>query len=176
MQRSKSCESETSARSPSPTSPRLQAFRVATVYNLVGTRESVLSGVLDGYVARLTDKLAQHEPLQNAADAVVDVVRVATAQTLADPHPIRAVLCELGALSFGDHQQLGMDALFEPLLAELGSEAPGTDLIVYGYRGVLLSWAHGLISDDEFAADSERMTRRLLGSVLPAPTTKESKT
>jgi AcrR family transcriptional regulator len=149
---------------------------VATVYNLIGTRERVLAAVLDGYVARLTDELAHYEPPQNAADAVIEVVRLATVQTLADPQPIRAVLCELGALSFGDHQQLGMASLFEPLLAGLGPAAPGTDLIVYGYRGVLLSWAHGLISDHAFAADAERMTRQLLGSASPAPTTKEWKT
>jgi hypothetical protein len=35
-------------------------------------------------------------------------------------------------------------------------------MIIYGFRGVLLSWAHLLIADDQFLGDSELITRRLL--------------
>ena len=35
-------------------------------------------------------------------------------------------------------------------------------LIVYGFRGVLLSWAHLLISDAAFRRDAELITRSLV--------------
>lgn len=143
---------------------------VATVYNLVGPRERVLSAVVDGYVERLGSALAARSQTHDPAEAVVEVVQVAVEQSLADPVPLRSVLRELGPLEFGEHRRIGLHELLRPRLENIPSLRHGTAsdlvarMIVYGFRGVLLSWAHRMIGDDEFAADAELITRRLLAT------------
>ncbi len=141
---------------------------VATIYNLVGTRERVLSAVLDGYVERLEAALGSEPPHHDPVEAVIDVVRTAAAQSLLDPVPLRAVLRELGPLEFAEHRGLGLEELLLPRLHNVepfqseGSARIVARMIIYGFRGVLLSWAHLLIADDQFLGDSELITRRLL--------------
>ena len=101
-------------------------------------------------------------------EAVVDVVRVAVTQSLHDPVPLRAVLRELGPLDFAEHRGSGLEQLLLPRLRNVVSldddSAARTvaQLIVYGFRGVLLSWAHLLISDTTFRRDAELITRSLV--------------
>lgn len=140
---------------------------VATIYNLVGTRERVLSAVLDGYVERLEAALGSEPLHHDPVEAVVDVVRTAAAQSLLDPVPLRAVLRELGPLEFAEHRGLGLEELLLPRLNNEPFQSEGSArivarMIIYGFRGVLLSWAHLLIADDQFLGDSELITRRLL--------------
>ncbi|NCG38004.1 MAG: TetR family transcriptional regulator [Actinobacteria bacterium] len=151
---------------------------VATVYNLIGPRERVLSAVLDLYVEQLTDALAAQRqdigPSQyvSAADAVVHVIESANNHILSDPVPVRAVLRELGALQFADNRGLGLAELLLPRARRLTDSDQEADLlvslIVYGFRGVLMSWAHDLIGDDTFARDSKRLVRVLVNA--PAAT------
>jgi AcrR family transcriptional regulator len=146
---------------------------VATVYNLIGPRERVLSGVLDLYVEQLTDALATHrqddETSQHdsATAAVVHVIESATNHILSDPVPVRTVLRELGPLQFADNRKLGLAELLLPRARRLSGSDHEADLlvslIVYGFRGVLMSWAHGLIDDDTFTRDGKRMVRVLVG-------------
>jgi len=141
---------------------------VATVYNLVGPRERVLSAVLDGYVGRLDAALGARPMHNDPVEAVVDVVRVAVTQSLHDPVPLRAVLRELGPLDFAENRGSGLEQLLLPRLRNVVSldddSAARTvaQLIVYGFRGVLLSWAHLLISDTAFHRDAELITRSLV--------------
>jgi AcrR family transcriptional regulator len=141
---------------------------VATVYNLVGPRERVLAAVVDWYVERLGSALTARSKPDDPAEAVVEVVRAAAEQSLADPDPLRSVLRELGPLEFAEHRRLGLHELLRPRLENVPSLRYDSAvdlvarLIVYGFRGVLLSWAHHMIGDEEFATDAELITRRLL--------------
>ena len=145
---------------------------VATVYNLIGPRERVLSAVLDRYVEQLADALAAQRqdsgPSQHvsAADAVVNVIESANNHILSDPVPVRAVLRELGPLQFAENRELGLGELLLPRGRRLTDSDHEADLlvslIVYGFRGVLMSWAHDLIDDDTFACDSKRLVRVLV--------------
>ena len=60
----------------------------------------------------------------------------------------------------------GLAHLLRPRLSAAGaspSEAcEAAQLIVYAFRGTLVSCAHGLISDECFRADSELATKRLI--------------
>ncbi len=141
---------------------------VATVYNLVGTREQVLSAVLDDYVDRLARAVGVEAPSDDLVEAVVEVMRLATTFSLDDPLPLRAVLRELGPLELAENQRVGLGSVLAPLVEEFVSRPAGnrgeelTKMLVYGYRGVLMSWVYGLVDDDGFRADAETMTRRLL--------------
>ena len=145
---------------------------VATVYNLIGPREQVLSAVLDLYVEKLADALAAQpqagEPphVASAADDVVHVIESANNHILADPVPMRAVLRELGPLQFAENRRLGLAELLLPRVRRLTDSDHEADLlvslIVYGFRGVLMSWAHGLIDDDTFTHDGKRLVRVLV--------------
>lgn len=72
---------------------------VATVYNLVGPRERVLSAVLDGYVERLEAALGSSPAHEDPLEAVVDVVRVAVVQSLHDPVPLAQCFANSARLS-----------------------------------------------------------------------------
>ena len=145
---------------------------VATVYNLIGPRERVLSAVLDLYIEQLADALATQrqdgEPSQcvSAADAVVHIIESANDHILSDPVPVRAVLRALGPLDFAGNRGLGLAELLLPRARWLTDSDHKADLlvslIVYGFRGVLMSWAHDLIDDDTFACDSKRLVRVLV--------------
>lgn len=138
---------------------------VATVYNLVGTRNRLLAGVLDGYVNRLAVELVDRPPAGGLEHAAVAVVTAAVDVAMNDPLPLRAVLRELGPLDLEQTKGTGVDDLIAPRLRAAGaSEREAREaarLIVYAFRGTLVSWAHGLISDARFRADTELVTRRL---------------
>ena len=138
---------------------------VATVYNLVGTRNRLLARVLDGYVNRLAVELADRPPAGGLEHTAVAVVTAAVDAAMNDPLPLRAVLRELGPLDLEQTKGTGVDDLIAPRLRAAGaSEREAREaarLIVYAFRGTLVSWAHGLISDARFRADTELVTRRL---------------
>ena len=146
---------------------------VATVYNLVGPRDRILSGVLDRYVARIGEALEVGRP--DPADAALattptEVVQIAVNESLADPIPLRTVLRELGPLHLADNKGAGIEALLEPGLLASGLDPEGAAeaarLIVYSFRGVLLSWAHGLVPDEQFASDAALATNRLVEAAI----------
>ena len=123
---------------------------VATVYNLVGPRDRILSGVLDSYVARVGQALDTGHREPSGTDPIttaVEVLQVAVRESLADPVPLRTVLRELGPLHLADNKGAGIEALLEPQLTASGFDARGAAeaarLIVYAFRGVLISWARG---------------------------------
>lgn len=146
---------------------------VATVYNLVGPRDRLLAGVLDSYVATLAAALDNEAGPAGAVEAAVHVVAIAATESVADPVPIKAVLRELGPLHLDESKGAGMADLLLPRLIAAGAGPVAADeaarLIVYAFRGVLLSWAHDLITDDEFRTDAELVTRRLATAIFIDP-------
>jgi AcrR family transcriptional regulator len=147
----------------------LAGVSVATVYNLVGPRERVLAAVLDGYIERLQQSLpSPSSPPTDTVAAVTEVFTTAVTHSLADPVPVRALLRELGPLQFSEHQGARIEDVLLPRVREIGDFEPGitpesaTRLLVYAFRGLLISWAHGLITDTDFANDAREASDLLL--------------
>ncbi len=139
---------------------------VATVYNLVGRKDQILAGVIDGYVHRVSVELVKQPPATELVQAASVVITTAVDAALRDPLPLRAVVREPGTLNLVQTKGMGVDQLIEPRLCAAGaslSEArEAAQLIVYAFWGPIVSWALGLISDARFRDDAELVTRRLV--------------
>ena len=143
---------------------------VATVYNLVGRKDQILAGVIDGYVHRVSVELVKQPPATELVQAASVVITTAVDAALSDPLPLRAVVREPGTLNLVQTKGMGVDQLIEPRLcaagASLGEAREVAQLIVYGFWGAIVSWALGLISDARFRADAELVTKRLVLATL----------
>ena len=139
---------------------------VATVYNLIGTRDRLLAGVYDRYLYQLAVELAEQPPALGLVSAASTVITTATDVALLDPLPLRAVVREVPPLELTTAKGTGLAHLLRPRLSAAGASpreaCEAAQLIVYAFRGTLVSWAHGLISDECFRADSELATKRLI--------------
>ena len=139
---------------------------VATVYNLVGRKDQILAGVIDGYVHRVSVELVKQPPATELVQAASVVITTAVDAALSDPLPLRAVVREPGTLNLVQTKGMGVDELIEPRLcaagASLGEAREVAQLIVYGFWGTIVSWALGLISDARFRDDAELVTKRLV--------------
>ena len=139
---------------------------VATVYNLVGRKDQILAGVIDGYVHRVAVELVKQPPATELVQAASVVITTAVDAALSDPLPLRAVVREPGTLNLVQTKGMGVDQLIEPRLcaagASLGEAREVAQLIVYGFWGTIVSWALGLISDARFRDDAELVTKRLV--------------
>jgi AcrR family transcriptional regulator len=139
---------------------------VATVYNLVGRKDQILAGVIDGYVHRVSDELVKQPPATELVQAASVVITIAVDAALSDPLPLRAVVREPGTLNLVQTKGMGVDQLIELRLcaagASLGEAREVAQLIVYGFWGTIVSWALGLISDARFRDDAELVTKRLV--------------
>lgn len=139
---------------------------VATVYNLVGRKDQILAGVIDGYVHRVSVELVKQPPATELVQAASVVITTAVDAALRDPLPLRAVVREPGTLNLVQTKGMGVDQLIEPRLcaagASLGEAREVAQLIVYGFWGTIVSWALGLISDARFRDDAELVTKRLV--------------
>ena len=139
---------------------------VATVYNLVGRKDQILAGVIDGYVHRVSVELVKQPPATELVQAASVVITTAVDAALSDPLPLRAVVREPGTLNLVQTKGMGVDQLIEPRLcaagASLGEAREVAQLIVYGFWGAIVSWALGLISDARFRDDAELVTKRLV--------------
>ena len=139
---------------------------VATVYNLVGRKDQILAGVIDGYVHRVSVELVKQPPATELVQAASVVITTAVDAALSDPLPLRAVVREPGTLNLVQTKGMGVDQLIEPRLcaagASLGEAREVAQLVVYGFWGTIVSWALGLISDARFRDDAELVTKRLV--------------
>ena len=140
---------------------------VATVYNLVGRKDQILAGVIDGYVQRVSVELVKQPlPATELVQAASVVITTAVDAALSDPLPLRAVVREPGTLNLAQTKGMGVEQLIETRLcaagASLGEAREVAQLIVYGFWGTIVSWALGLISDARFRDDAELVTKRLV--------------
>ena len=140
---------------------------VATVYNLVGRKDQILAGVIDGYVQRVSVELVKQPlPATELVQAASVVITTAVDAALSDPLPLRAVVREPGTLNLAQTKGMGIEQLIETRLcaagASLGEAREVAQLIVYGFWGTIVSWALGLISDARFRDDAELVTKRLV--------------
>ena len=140
---------------------------VATVYNLVGRKDQILAGVIDGYVQRVSVELVKQPlPATELVQAASVVITTAVDAALSDPLPLRAVVREPGTLNLAQTKGMGVEQIIETRLcaagASLGEAREVAQLIVYGFWGTIVSWALGLISDARFRDDAELVTKRLV--------------
>jgi len=140
---------------------------VATVYNLVGRKDQILAGVIDGYVQRVSVELVKQPlPATELVQAASVVITTAVDAALSDPLPLRAVVREPGTLNLAQTKGMGVEHFIETRLcaagASLGEAREVAQLIVYGFWGTIVSWALGLISDARFRDDAELVTKRLV--------------
>lgn len=174
---------------------------VATVYNLVGTRDRLLVSILDDAVDQIEERLGAQAG-DGGLDACLSVLMVACDVMLDDPLPNRRVLGALGQLGPGAWLVSGLTGLLRQGVATAvadgvldgrrASEALATS-IQLGFRGVLISWAFGLLPDQRLgqwaelqalyqlhyaAADAERepIERRIASLQATAETATETMT
>ena len=148
------------------------------MYNLVGPRDRLLAGVFDSYIAKLADALHAARPSEeenpwDAVEAAAHVAAIAATESIADPAPIKAVLRELGPLHLDKTKGAGIADLLLPQLVDAGASpdaaAEAARLIGHAFRGVLVSWANELMTDDEFHTDAVLVTRRLANAIFTEP-------
>ena len=149
----------------------LAGVTAQTVYNLVGNTDSVLAWVLDDASARVSAAL-QDEPgldRDNPLDAVADLATAMVQVMLQDPLPLKAVLSELGPLRIYENMPQGLAVPLERLLLKGGSKFEVAQhtahLIVLGFRGIMVSWAHGLVDDNELETHAIALARAVTHGV-----------
>lgn len=149
----------------------LAGVTAQTVYNLVGNTDSVLTWVLDDASARVNAAL-QDEPgldRENPLDAVADLATAMAQVMLQDPLPLKAVLSELGPLRLYENMPQGLAVPLERLLLKAGFKFDVAQhtahLIVLGFRGIMISWAHGLVDDNELETHAVDLARTVTHGV-----------
>lgn len=133
-----------------------------TIYNLVGNIDQLLAAVLNDYVARTAAKIVPMlaEAQENdPVSAVVSFTQAMTELVLEDPLPLKAVLQEVGPLNLSENKTAGLEVLCGNLLEASGvpleSAKEAGRMINYGFRGVLVSWAHGLVRNEDLEAEAK---------------------
>lgn len=139
-----------------------------TIYNVVGNTDRVLAAVLNDYVAQAGEEIAPMLPEAQHKDpvgAIVSFTQVMTNVALRDPLPLKGVLQDLGPSNLSENKTSGLDALCATLLEASGIPSQSAQeagrMINYGWRGVLLSWAHGLIHDEDLQTEATMVARAI---------------
>ena len=137
-----------------------------TIYNLVGNTDQLLAAVLNDYVARTAAKIVPMltEAQENdPVSAVVSFTQAMTELVLEDPLPLKAVLQEIGPLNLSKNKTAGLEVLCGNLLEASGvplqSAQEAGRMINYGFRGVLVSWAHGLVRNEDLEAEAKKVAQ-----------------
>ena len=145
---------------------------VATVYNLVGTRDRLLLAVLDDAVADVDLAVGLRDDT-DPIDRVVAVVTTAIDVILSDPVVHRRVLGSLGRIPTGLWLDEGLERLLAERLEEcddaglLRAGLPVDRLVVavqLGFRGALMSWVLGRLTEDRVRVEAELMACCVLAS------------
>ena len=144
-----------------------------TIYNLIGNTDQLLAAVLDDYVRQTSDEVRASSVVADLDDPVSTTVALAEAMAevaLRDPQPLRAVLCEIGPLNLSQNKTAGLEVPLEQILTSSGL-LPATAeqtarLIVYAFRGLLLSWAHELVPNEAFTAEAALISRTIAGAAI----------
>lgn len=145
---------------------------VATIYNLVGTRDRLLIAVLDDAVEQVRQRLASG-PTNEGVEGCLDVVRAACETVLADALTVRTVIASVGSAAPDVWLTEGLEgAIRERVDAAVAAGcldqtiAAGSiaQSIHLGFRGALISWVFGLLADDELGPHAELMALHVLAN------------
>jgi len=142
----------------------------ATVYNLVGARDEVLRAVLDDAVDDLSARLEPADP-SRPSESIVSVLTTAAHVLRGDARAYRRAI---GAMSdVGDRGWLTTTVgdVLEVRLTAVGAAFDGSiplarlaETINIGFRGVLISWSYGHVTDEELASRGEEHALHVLGT------------
>lgn len=145
---------------------------VATIYNLVGTRDRLLIALLDDVAETVRTRLVE-QPSSEGIDGCVEVITAACETVIADASTVRTVLASVGAIAPDQWLTEGMGgAIIESVEEAMTSGHLADDLpaaaiangIHLGFRGALISWVFGLLSDAELTPNAEQMTLHVLAN------------
>lgn len=145
---------------------------VATIYNLVGTRDRLLIALLDDVAESVRGRLAG-QPASVGIDGCVEVITAACETVISDATTVRTVLASVGAVAPDQWLTEGLGGVINERVegaVELGhlstelSAAAITHGIHLGFRGALISWVFGLLADDELASNAELMAMHVLAN------------
>lgn len=151
---------------------------VATIYNLVGTRDRLLIALLDDVAEAVRARLAE-ATASAGIDGCVEVILAACETIIADAATMRPVLASVGAVAPDQWLSEGLEGTINERVeaavdvGDLTNVVPPSSVsagIQLGLRGALISWVLGLLPDAELAASAEQMTLYVLASAAaPAP-------
>jgi AcrR family transcriptional regulator len=155
---------------------------VATVYNLVGTREQLLVALVDRLISDVTgpahDRAPDQDPIRALREGVADTVDLLTSRSNAH----RRVLLHLTAAATPDlHTQLSPATVCAEAIRrgqeqrvlrdDLDPDALAMQVYL-SFNGALLRWAAGAFTDERF----EAAALHGLGVVLAASATARHRT
>lgn len=147
----------------------------ATVYNLVGPRDRLLAALVDEIVDDVERRLAK-DPPPSGLDGCLAVLDAGCDAVLADPAANRRILGALGGLDPGAWMGVGLAGVlgrWADATAGAGTlsgrRPPSTvvDLLVFGYRGVLISWVFGHVADEHLRPTVARQALHVLSDAVP---------
>ncbi len=150
---------------------------VATIYNLVGTRDRMLVAVLEDTIVHIRKSVATAAPA-TGVDACLAIAKVSCDVVLADPGPQRAVIGVIGAWGPDVWLVAGMETLYAAAIEQavadgafVATARPDVlaDSLLLAHRGVLISWVFHQLTDADYRRDSELMALQLLANAaVPA--------
>lgn len=142
----------------------------ATVYNLVGSRDEVMRAVLEAAVSDVTDRV---EPVDETrpVESVVTLLTTAAEVLLEDAIAHRRAIGAMSDTADDGWLETTMGELLEDRLAVVAAAFDGSiplarlaELIHVAFRGALISWSYGHLSDDLLAPTSEQLALHILGT------------
>ncbi len=143
---------------------------VATIYNLVGTRDRLLIALLDDVAERTRARLAA-QAVEPGIAGCVQVVTIACETSLEDAETTRSIIANLGSAAPDQWLAEGLESsILEQVEAavdagELTTDHPAqaiTSGIQLGFRGALISWVFGVLSGEALTANAECMALHVL--------------
>lgn len=142
----------------------------ATVYNLIGTKEHLMVAVLESAAELIEQQLSPADRAQ-PVDSVLNVVETAVDVITTDPVVHRRAIEALGEATTGVWLGTRIGRLLADRLALAEASFDGSipserlaELVHFGFRGVIISWAHGLVDDEALAPTSIEMALHVLGT------------
>jgi len=145
---------------------------VATIYNLIGTRDRLLIALLDDVAEQVRTRLGQGSA-RSGVDACLHVIATACGTVLDDADMVRAILANVGNAApdqwLADGLESSIRRSVDAAIAggELGVELSSVAVangIQLGFRGALISWVFGLLPDERLTASAEYMTLHVLAN------------
>lgn len=145
---------------------------VATIYNLVGTRDRLLIALLDDVAQQVRTRLGQGS-VPSGVDACLHVIRTACDTVLDDADTVRAIVANVGNAAPDQWLADGLESSIKRSVdaavvhGDLGAELSPVAVVIgiqLGFRGALISWVFGLLPDEQLTANAEYMTLHILAN------------
>lgn len=147
---------------------------VATIYNLVGTRDRLLIALLDDVAETVRIRLDGAQA-SSGIDGCVEVITAACETVISDAVTVRTVLASVGTVAPDQWLTEGMGGAIRQRvdaaddlghLSDALSPTAVANGIHLGFRGALISWVFGLLTDRELTPNAELMALHVLANAV----------